>query len=76
MENISKKTSIKVEPIFDIQYAEFYQPVRMLGTVKNTINKSVASLTYDATSQLLFVTTPDNKKYLVPFTNISAMEYV
>lgn len=75
MEKTPKETQSKMESIFDIEYAELYQPVKMLGTVKNSVNKSFAKLTYDINAQILFVTSKDNEKLLVPFTNISHMKY-
>ncbi len=75
METIDKKTTAKMEPIFNVECAQFYQPITILGTVKQSLTKAVATLTYDAKSQCLFVNTPDNRTYIVPFTNIAMMEY-
>jgi len=75
MEENGKKTQTKVEPIFDIEYAELYQPVKMLGSVTNSLNKSKCTMNYDIKAQMLFVTSIKDERIMIPFTNISHMKY-
>lgn len=75
MEETGKKSQSKVEPLFDIEYAELYQPVKMLGSVTTSLNKSKCYMSYDINAQILFVTSIKDEKIMIPFTNISHMKY-